>query len=62
MDVFLIVLGLICVIVGLLGCLLPVLPGVTLSYVGLLLLHFSDRVQFTAQQLIVWLVIVVIIQ
>ena len=33
-----------------------------LSYVGLLLLHFTDRVQFSWQFLTIWAVIVVVIQ
>ena len=47
---------------GLAGCVLPVLPGVPLAYGGMLLLHITDRVQFTTTQLLVWLGIVVIIQ
>ena len=62
MDVLLIVLSLICLIVGLSGCVLPMLPGPPLSYVGLLLLHATDRVQFSGTQLWVWLIIVVVVQ
>lgn len=62
MDILLIVLGAICLLLGLIGCVAPVLPGVPLSYVGLLLLHFTDRVQFSWQFLVVWGVVVVVIQ
>ena len=62
MDVFLIILGAICLLVGLIGCVAPVLPGVPLSYLGLLLLHWTDRVQFSWQFLTVWAVIVIVIQ
>lgn len=62
MDILLIVLGAICLLLGLIGCVAPVLPGVPLSYVGLLLLHFTDRVQFSWQFLTIWAVIVVVIQ
>ena len=62
MDIFLIILGAICLLLGLIGCVAPVLPGVPLSYVGLLLLHFTDRVQFSWQFLTIWAVIVVVIQ
>lgn len=41
---------------------LPVLPGPPLSYLGLLLLHFTDKVQFTVTQLAVWGVLVVVVQ
>ena len=62
MDIFLIIIGAICLLLGLIGCVAPVLPGVPLSYLGLLLLHFTDRVQFSWQFLVVWGVVVVVIQ
>ena len=62
MDLLLIVLGAICLLLGLIGCVAPVLPGVPLSYLGLLLLHWTDRVQFSWQFLAVWGVVVVVIQ
>ncbi len=62
MDVFLIILGAICLLVGLIGCVAPILPGVPLSYLGLLLLHWTDRVQFSWQFLTIWAVVVVVIQ
>ena len=61
-DILLIVLGILCLLIGLVGCILPALPGPPLAYGGMLLLHFTDRVQFTATELIVWLVLVVIVQ
>ena len=62
MDTFLIILGALCLLLGLIGCVAPVLPGVPLSYLGLLLLHWTDRVQFSWQFLVIWGVIVVVIQ
>ena len=62
MDILLIILGAICLLLGLIGCVAPVLPGVPLSYLGILLLHFTDRVQFSWQFLVVWGVVVVVIQ
>ena len=44
MDILLIILGMLCLLVGLAGCFLPVLPGPPVSYAGLLLLHFTDKV------------------
>ena len=46
MDIFLIILGVLCLLAGLAGCFLPVLPGPPVSYVGLLLLHFTDKIHF----------------
>lgn len=60
MDIILIILGIICMIAGLAGCFLPIIPGPPIAYVGILLLHFSDKAHFTTTQLVVWLIIVVV--
>ncbi len=62
MDTFLIILGAICLLVGILGCVLPVLPGVPLAYCGLLLLHATDKVQFSWQFLVIWAVVTIVVQ
>nr|WP_302831585.1 DUF456 domain-containing protein [uncultured Bacteroides sp.] len=62
MDIILIILGILCLIAGLVGCFLPILPGPPVAYTGLLLLHFTDKVQFTTAELLIWLLIVVIAQ
>lgn len=49
MDILLIILGAICLLTGIIGCVLPVLPGVPLAYVGILLLQLTERVQFSWQ-------------
>jgi len=61
MDYFLIGLGIILMISGILGGILPVLPGPPLSYIGLLLLHFTERYQFSTKFLLVWATITVIV-
>ena len=62
MDVVWIVLGALCLLSGIVGCVAPVLPGVPLAYVGLILLQLTDKVQFTWQFLVIWAVVVVIVQ
>ena len=44
MDIFLIILGSICLLVGLAGCIVPMLPGPPVSYLALVFLHFTDKV------------------
>ena len=62
MDILLIIIGSICLLVGLIGCIVPMLPGPPIAYLALVLLHFTDKVQFTITQLFLWLLIVVAIQ
>lgn len=62
MDIVLIILGVLCLIVGFVGCIIPALPGVPLSYAALWLLHATDKVQFSWQVLLIWGIITVVIQ
>lgn len=61
MDILLIILGILCLIVGLAGCILPMIPGPPVAYAGLLLLHFTDKAQFSTTQLLLWLAAVVLV-
>jgi hypothetical protein len=36
---------------------LPVIPGPPLSYIGLLLLHFTEKFQFSERFLIIWAIV-----
>lgn len=62
MDYVLLILGILCLITGLIGCVLPALPGPPLSYAGLLMLHFTRWIEFSTTELLVALGIVVIVQ
>lgn len=62
METFLLLTGCICVIVGILGCILPLLPGLPLCYLGVLLLHFSAPVDFSYTFLITWALLIILIQ
>ncbi len=61
-DIILYVLSGLCLIAGVAGCFLPVLPGSPLSYIGMLLLHFTGRVQFSIAELVVMGIVVVVVQ
>ena len=54
MDVFLAIVGTICIITGVLGSFLPILPGPPVGYVGILLLHFTGYAQFGTRFLILF--------
>ena len=62
MDVVLVVLAAVCILIGIAGCILPVLPGVPLAYVGLLLLHASSYADFSLTFLLLWGAAVVVVQ
>ena len=61
MDYILIGFGIVLLIIGILGCILPMIPGPPLNYVGLLLLHFTSKYQFSTKFLIVWLIITAVV-
>lgn len=61
MDIFLVCLGLICVLVGVLGSFMPVLPGLPISWVGLLLVHLTSVVPMNYSYLVIWLVVAIVV-
>lgn len=56
-----IILGATLIIVGILGCILPVIPGPPISYGGLLLLQLTDDPPFEANTLLIWLGVTVVV-
>jgi len=61
MDIVLLVLGIILMLVGILGCILPVLPGPPLSFGGLLLLHFSKFAEYTTTLLVILAIVAAVV-
>lgn len=55
MEWLLITLGALLIIGGLIGCIIPVLPGPPISYAGLLLLQLTDDAPFSTETLMIWL-------
>ena len=60
-DVLLAAGGSVLMIVGVIGCVLPVIPGPPLSFVGLLLLHFSRFADFSNEFLFLWAAIAIVV-
>ena len=52
-DWFLLISGIIMMLIGLPGCILPVIPGPPLSFIGILLLHFSRFGNFSFSFLLI---------
>lgn len=46
MDIFLLIIGFCCAVVGIFGSFLPAIPGVFLSWIGLLLLYLTKGIIF----------------
>ncbi|MFP4488647.1 MAG: DUF456 domain-containing protein [Bacteroidales bacterium] len=52
-DYLLLALAIAVMIIGIIGCLVPVLPGPPLSFTGLLILHFTRFAEFSVNILII---------
>lgn len=61
MNTLLIVAAIACGIIGLLGAIIPVLPGTLLSLAGLILAYFTDGSEITVNMLIIWSIISVFV-
>ena len=59
MDIALSVLAFLFTIVGIIGCIVPALPGVVLSYAGLLCAYFTSYSHMSASALWIWLAVTV---
>ena len=61
MDILLVTIGLIMMILGILGSFLPVLPGPSLSWFGLLIVYFTDTITMNYWLLGITLLITIVI-
>jgi len=60
MDYLLVILGALCILLGFAGSLLPGLPGPPLSYLGLLLIHWTRFAEYSAGLLLILAIVVII--
>lgn len=58
MEYILITLGIICMVVGVLGCIVPMIPGPPIAYLGMLCFQLTEMYTFTTGALITWGVVV----
>ena len=61
MDIALLILAFLCLVVGIIGCIVPGLPGTPVAYVGLWLAQITDRVDFSWQFMLIWGIVVVVV-
>ncbi len=60
-DILLTAGGSVLIILGIIGCVIPVIPGPPLSFVGILLLHFSSYAEFSFEFLLLFGALAVIV-
>lgn len=53
MDILLIIIAFILLIIGLVGDILPGIPGTPVTYLALLLLHWTEKISYSAQFLVI---------
>lgn len=61
MDIFWIVFGVLLMLVGLAGCVLPFLPGPPLCFLALLIQQLRDTAPFTSKFLWTWAAITIVV-
>lgn len=61
MDYVLVILAVVLVLAGIVGSIVPALPGPPLSYVGLLLMNFTRWGDFSTQFIVIWALVTVAI-
>ena len=61
MEVTLLILSGLMMLIGIIGCIVPGLPGTPVAYVGLWIAQATDRVDFSWQFLLVWGIVTIIV-
>lgn len=61
MDILLLVIAFILMLIGIIGCIVPGLPGTPIAYAGIWIAQITERVDFSWQFLLVWGIVTVVI-
>ena len=61
MDIVLLILAFFMMLIGLIGCIVPGLPGTPIAYIGLWIAQATEKIHFSWQFLLIWGIVVVII-
>ena len=61
METFLIIAAVVCGIVGLMGAIIPILPGTALSFIGMLCVYFTPNSNLTPTNLVIWGIITALV-
>ncbi len=60
MEYLLLTLGILCLIIGIAGCIIPMIPGTPIAYIGMLCFQFTDCIEFSTASLIIWGIVVIL--
>ena len=61
MDIALAIIAFLLSLVGIIGCIVPVLPGLLLNFLALVGLYFTSYAEIDLTSLIIWLVVVAVL-
>ena len=61
MEIFLLVIAFLFMLIGIIGCIVPGLPGTPISYIGLWIAQATDKVDFSWQFMLIWGIVVIVI-
>ncbi len=61
MEIFLLVIAFLFMLIGIIGCIVPGLPGTPISYIGLWIAQATDAVDFSWQFMLIWGIVVIVI-
>ena len=61
MDIALLIIAFILIVIGIIGCIVPGLPGTPIAYAGLWIAQATDRVDFSWQFLLIWGIVTLVV-
>lgn len=61
MDILLLVIAFILMLIGIIGCIVPGLPGTPIAYAGLWIAQITERVDFSWKFLLIWGIVVIVV-
>ena len=61
MDIFLLIIAFRFMLIGIIGCIVPGLPGTPIAYVGMWIAQATERVDFTWQTLLIWGIVTIVV-
>ena len=61
MDILLLIIAFLFMLIGIIGCIVPGLPGTPIAYVGMWIAQATERVDFTWQTLLIWGIVTIVV-